>query len=126
MHENITDFLFQTLLIVVFIAAIGLFLVINQTVFSSIDTVKANYINNPLVIEGSNHIKDEKVYKGHEIIAKIFLGLDYDIDVDGRLINADDEIESIDLTIIEANGSYSYDLILDMNGQIANIIYRKQ
>ncbi len=125
MFSSLNKFMFKVSLIVFFIAAISLFLVMDNNTNELLELVERSYINGDgIIVKSYNEI--DKKYKGYEIISKIIFGMEYDIEIDGNNIEKDIDYKIMDFSIINEDGIYILSLDIDSSGKIIKEIYKEK
>ena len=123
MYNNLIDFIYKISLTIFFIIAIMLFLEMNENIDKLFNLVERSYINNEMITV-KEYDKDNYIYKGYEIVNKVISGLNNDIEIENIIINKDDNIKDIDLSIINDKKMYKVELEIDEFGNIIKEIYK--
>ncbi|MFZ5988349.1 MAG: hypothetical protein ACOYWZ_14650 [Bacillota bacterium] len=139
MDENLMDFIFQVSVIFLFVAAISIFMMLNNNASLTLEIVKEG-VNQERSISEGNYDNEGYYVSGAEIINSIHNGLEVNIVVNGFEINKDNYSTSYEEEIdfrsnsndkadvyskIDANTKYNVTYSFKENGEIDKIIYTK-
>lgn len=122
MNENIQEFLYNWLGIIILFLAISLFLMIYLRTIDMNNHVYKSYNSDRVLYENVYKIKDKKV-TGAEIIYQIYKGLVCDIQVDNVLIQKEIDTFEFDYLTINPDKKFSVENKIDSSGKIMKIIY---
>lgn len=138
MDENLMDFIFQVSVIFLFVAAISIFMMLNNNASLTLEIVKEG-VNQERSISEGNYDNEGYYVSGAEIINSIHNGLEVDITVvngvNSELINTnviEDFYTRTDLndkadvySKIDANARYHVTYTIDGNGVVKGVTYTK-
>lgn len=99
LDENISDFIFNVAMIMLFIAGLSIFFMLYPLSNKNNDLIRQNIGNGKEVMQVAASDAVPFKISGAELIGKIYSGLDYDIIVDGKEYsksNFQDEITDLD------------------------------
>lgn len=124
MNENLGDFLFDSFCVFIFITAISLFILMNNSTNENIKLVKSNLTQDKALYQSNIAPKDTTV-NGSEIINKIYDGLDVDIIVNSYPISKTVDKFNFNYGIIDFKSQYKVSYNMDTNGKVISIVYTK-
>lgn len=123
--ENVTKYIQLTLYVILFL--VGMYLMLNHSVKYSniISNVRDRFKDKEKVLY-EQQILEENYVSYKELIAKLLNNLEYDIEIDGLLINKKEhnalKIESYGIEKADYIKTYIY----DKSGNIIKIVYSKK
>lgn len=126
MSENLYDFLFESLMIVILITALSLFFAINARVKEANTVVKEQYLDDRAVYESNTEVVDTNYITGAELISQIYLGLEYDIEINGKYITSDINPHAFIYSIIDVKNYYMMLPRINTDGAIEYVSYIKR
>ena len=127
MHENILDFVYETLFVAAIVIALSLFFLINSQIHTASENLKNTQSKERLVFQGDARVSEEdQKIKGIEIISTLLKGSDYGIEVNGVLYEAGRIIEAPALSEIDPNASYDVVYVFYAEGYIYKIQYENR
>lgn len=123
MFDNLNEFLFKISMVIMFVAAISLFIYMQKTNDTLLKMASEHYIDDKNIyeMEDSNNMH---IVKGSEIIVAIISGLEYDIEIEGYLIDKSIDYKDLNLNLIDSNKRYKRELVINNVGDIEKIVYK--
>jgi len=125
MNENLGDFLFNSFCVFIFITAISLFILINNSTNDNIKLVKNNLSQNKALYQSNIAPNKDIKVSGSEIINKIYDGLEVDIIVNSYPISKTVDKFNFNYDIIDFKSQYKVSYNMDSNGKVISIVYTK-
>lgn len=125
MINNLTDFLFDTAMAFLFIAAVVIYLMMNSSIHANIQRVKHNMTDD----KGLYQSKDNPsfvVVGGSEIINTIHTGLETDIIINSYPISKSIDKHTFNFATIDFKAKYKVTYNIDTEGRVQTIVYTKQ
>lgn len=120
--DNINKVCYQAFGAILFCAGIFVLLYGAAQYNKALDTARNNYKDKENLYQQYNDSEDEIISKG-ELIATLYSGLEYDVEIDGLVIDKDvHNREFIDTYKIDKE-AYKKSYLYDENGNIKMIIY---
>ena len=127
LHENILDFVFETLFVAAIVIALSLFFLINSQIHSAAEALRHTQSKERLVFQGDLSIShEEQKIIGAEIISALVKGSDYDIEVNGIIYEAGRSNEALTLSAIDPMAHYDVMYAFDPEGYIEKILYESR
>ena len=124
MGENLTEFIFDVAMTMLFIVALSLFLVLNPASEKVVDLLESTINRDKDVMESVMPGSEYATVTGADIIGNIINGLETDIEIGGKYIDAENTNPyNFDFASIDKTGVYKIRTHIGSDGIVESIVY---
>ena len=127
MSENLSEVVVKVFIVSIFVMAGSVFLLLYESNYTSVNLLEKLLNADQEVNTDANEMSLNKYIAGEELLSKLIIGVDIDIEVDGVQYKRNSNVNTINLKRlnISLEERYSIAYKFDSDNNIKKIVYKK-